>query len=585
MSNPIQLFKDELGSIDISKRRESMKRLVDVAKAAGPDAAREKLIPFIQDRIDDDDEVLFEMATQMGELGGHVGGPDRASILLQPLEALCNVEETVVRNAAAQSICKIIDILPDQIAQGTAVPMVVRLANGDWFTSKVSSCALVASAYAKSNGSGKQQLLQLFCTQLAKDDTPMVRRAVAKQLGAMSQVVEEQEQRAKLLPLYKEMVMNDQNETVRLLALEQSPTIAAALKDVGFVLDVIKPQFQELSWRIRNSVTKGLGELANACGKEMSISQLGPLFPPLLVDPEAEVRLTVCNQLVDFCNVIGAKEFRDICMPQLMTIAEQQDEDPRIKAAAANAIMVAGPQLGKDYLSSESVMPFMKRLVNQPGNATEVTTKVLPHVDELIGNLNVESIQSFCKDVLAKMLDPKEGFDWRARAAAARALPIAAKELQKGGVSPDTFFEKNKLFDAFLELLNDRVSEVREVCANAFGAFHEVLGVEWTTRVALPTITDNLKNMSYLRRISSMKAITCLAKTGTELSSSILKLFHMGLQDKVPNVRVAALMGMVDCWGNLRDTDTEEIATTVKGMIDDEDDDVRTYALQMTTLL
>ena len=39
MSNPIQLFKDELGSIDISKRRESMKRLVDVAKAAGPDAA------------------------------------------------------------------------------------------------------------------------------------------------------------------------------------------------------------------------------------------------------------------------------------------------------------------------------------------------------------------------------------------------------------------------------------------------------------------------------------------------------------------------------------------------------------------
>ena len=203
MSNPIQLFKDELGSIDISKRRESMKRLVDVAKAAGPDAAREKLIPFIQDRIDDDDEVLFEMATQMGELGGHVGGPDRASILLQPLEALCNVEETVVRDAAAQSICKIIDILPDQIAQGTAVPMVVRLANGDWFTSKASSCALVASAYAKSNGSGKQQLLQLFCTQLAKDDTPMVRRAVAKQLGAMSQVVEEQEQRGKLMPLYK----------------------------------------------------------------------------------------------------------------------------------------------------------------------------------------------------------------------------------------------------------------------------------------------------------------------------------------------------------------------------------------------
>ena len=161
MSDPIQLFKDELNSVDIGKRRQSMKRLVDIAKAAGPDAAREKLIPFVQDRIDDDDEVLFEMATQLGDLAELVGGADRASVLLQPLEALCNVEETVVRDAAAKSICKIIDLLPDQVAQGTAVPMGIRLANGDWFTSKVSSCALVASAYAKSNGSGKQQLLQL----------------------------------------------------------------------------------------------------------------------------------------------------------------------------------------------------------------------------------------------------------------------------------------------------------------------------------------------------------------------------------------------------------------------------------------
>ena len=121
------------------------------------------------------------------------------------------------------------------------------------------------------------------------------------------------------------------------------------------------------------------------------------------MDPEAEVRLTVCNQLVDFCNVVGAKQFRDICMPQLMAIAEQQDEDPRIKASAANVIMFAGPKLGKEYLSSDSVMPFVKRLVNDPGNSMEVTTKVLPHIDELIGNLNVESIQSFCKDVLIKM--------------------------------------------------------------------------------------------------------------------------------------------------------------------------------------
>ena len=70
----------------------------------------------------------------------------------------------------------------------------------------------------------------------------------------------------------------------------------------------------------------------------------------------------------------------------------------------------------------------------------------------------------------------------------------SSKGTTKGGVSPDTFFEKNKLFDAFLELLNDRVSDVRETCANSFSVFHDVLGVEWTTRIALPCITDNLKH-------------------------------------------------------------------------------------------
>ena len=82
-----------------------------------------------------------------------------------------------------------------------------------------------------------------------------------------------------------------------------------------------------------------------------------------------------------------------------------------------------------------------------------------------------------------------------------------------------------------------------------------------------------------------MKAITCLAKAGPDLSSSILKLFQIGLKDKVPNVRIAALVGMMECWKNLNQTDTEEIATTVKGMVDDEDDEVRMFALQMSTML
>ena len=45
------------------------------------------------------------------------------------------------------------------------------------------------------------------------------------------------------------------------------------------------------------------------------------------------------------------------------------------------------------------------------------------------------------------------------------------------------------------------------------------------------------------------------------------------------------ISGWMECWKNLNQTDTEEIATTVKGMVDDEDDEVRMFALQMSTML
>jgi serine/threonine-protein phosphatase 2A regulatory subunit A len=582
----LELLQEELAEHDIVKRRDSFKRLTDVARALGPADTRSKLVPFLAERLDDDDEVLFQLATQLGALGELVGGAEHGACLLPTLEQLCQVEETVVRDAAVQSICTLVATFPEPVAQGSAVPLVTRLANGDWFTSKVSSCGLVATCYSKATAAGKQQLITLFCNQLAKDDTPMVRRAVAKQIGAVCAVADSQEQLAKVVPLYKELAMDDQNESVRLLALERSAQMAESLKNVNPILDVVKPQFQELSWRVRNSVVKNFGALARACGPEITNAQLCPLLPPLLVDPEAEVRLTICGQLVEVCNIVGAAEFRNTCMSSLMALVEQPEEDPRIRAGAANAIMHAAPKLGTDFLSSDKVMPFVKKLVNQPQNPSEVTVKVLPHLAELIETLDSDGVQNFCKDVLLKMMnaDPQTGFDWRARSAAAEALPVTARQLQKSNISPETFFEKNKVFDAFFELLNDRVCNVREAAALSIGELNTVLGTEWTTSTALPYIAQFTQDTSYLRRSAAMKAVKALAKD-SGLTLSCLRLFQVGLQDKICNVRIAALRGLAESYDDLRMGNTEEIVSTVNKLVNDEDSDVRNYAAAMVDRL
>ena len=48
--------------------------------------------------IDDEDEVLLALAGELGDFVEYVGGAQFAHILLQPLENLAAVEETMVRD-------------------------------------------------------------------------------------------------------------------------------------------------------------------------------------------------------------------------------------------------------------------------------------------------------------------------------------------------------------------------------------------------------------------------------------------------------------------------------------------------------
>lgn len=104
---PIAILIDELKNDDIQLRLNSIRRLSTIARALGEDRTRKELIPFLSENNDDDDEVLLAMADELGGFIAHVGGVDYAHVLLPPLESLCTVEETVVRDKAVESLCKI----------------------------------------------------------------------------------------------------------------------------------------------------------------------------------------------------------------------------------------------------------------------------------------------------------------------------------------------------------------------------------------------------------------------------------------------------------------------------------------------
>ncbi|KAL8255389.1 hypothetical protein R6Q59_033610 [Mikania micrantha] len=82
---PIAVLIDKLKNADIQLRLNSIRRLSTIARALGEERTRKELISFLSENDDDDDEVLLAMAP--------------------PLETLCTVEETCVRDKAVESLC------------------------------------------------------------------------------------------------------------------------------------------------------------------------------------------------------------------------------------------------------------------------------------------------------------------------------------------------------------------------------------------------------------------------------------------------------------------------------------------------
>src|SRR5690606_29919383 len=128
-----------------------IRHLATIARALGPERTRSELLPFLAGEcVDDEDEVLLALADEMGKFVEYVGGPEHAHCLLRPLEALATVEETVVRDKAVESLSALCKSVSDESGiMQHFVPLLGRLATGEWFTSRTSACGFFPRVYSR----------------------------------------------------------------------------------------------------------------------------------------------------------------------------------------------------------------------------------------------------------------------------------------------------------------------------------------------------------------------------------------------------------------------------------------------------
>lgn len=142
----------------IKVRLNSIRKLSTIALALGVERTRTELIPFLGDTIYDEDEVLVALAEQFGQFTQLVGGPEYAHVLLVPLEGLAMVEETFVREKAIDSLRIVANDHSSHDLEEYFVPLVKRLALGDWFTSRCSACGLFSVIYSRVSNPVKAEL-------------------------------------------------------------------------------------------------------------------------------------------------------------------------------------------------------------------------------------------------------------------------------------------------------------------------------------------------------------------------------------------------------------------------------------------
>ena len=123
------------------------------------------------------------------------------TVFIQLLEDLSRQDETVVRDQATKSLTMISEKLSDAEIQNVLAPLVIKLAQSEWFTARVSSCLLFFPCYSKA-GPQKEKLRKKFI-ELCNEDTPMIRRACALQLGKFATQLEKQHVLQEILPIFR----------------------------------------------------------------------------------------------------------------------------------------------------------------------------------------------------------------------------------------------------------------------------------------------------------------------------------------------------------------------------------------------
>lgn len=571
-------FRQETSHAEAVVRTEAMANLTLVCALMTPEKVRGDLVPYLQTKVTDLDQVLVALAKRLGDMVPYVGGPDHAHILISIAEPLCAIEETVVRNNAAASVAKILSQLEEKhtAAISAYLALAKRLSSeetGESFYSRVSVCLFIDELFRLvTNSTDKGTLNEVF-SALCKDEMLIVKRHAAMAFGKATKHVDSTLQTGDFLQILKSFVHPDEHPTVRIIGMETVyPYCKILLANNALVsvtvdlTQMIKLGVEDHSWKIRLAIAKEYGGFASIFTPDIINGEIFAGIVQLLQDSEPEVRINACQNMLPYLKVCGPELF----LVELVPIAVQLAEDSivNVRKNLAEMCVNVAAEIGNESVAQHMFDLVAKFLADE---SPLVRIRVVAKLD-----LISQKIPNLCIRLTSAIVGVHKDAAWRVRKQWCSVMPKVVKHM-------GTQYFTDNFLDIFLEMFKDGVSDVRSAACCCMADFINCANVSFVYENIYPTV-KSLQTGDYLLRLTMLEAFKnlLLADLSDRFKSEVLALVINTASDSVPNVRIATIKVLTTVAKRFGDDPSSKslIKPVIAELEKDKDKDVKYYAVE-----
>lgn len=508
--HPIEVLIEELKCEDISRRAISVTNLNTIAIALGPKQAREELLPYLLELLDDDNEVLLALAQSIRFLLPSIGGKKYAFALCDLIEQLLIIDENSIRNMTLESFKNILAQADSQFFCKAVFDLIKRLCNSEKVPAKIAAAYLIPCTLEKSDGKKPyfdQFKLLLLCSH------PQVRVAAAENLKSMGKY---NEGIVELLNI----ATVDQEDTVRLLASEA----LLLCNNCKGLITSITALFEDDYWKVKQKLAENLSLIGKFLSPQLEM--VFEYFKKISEDKEIEVRLALCRNISELFKIVPKKD-----LEKYVDVLNNLGNDTmQVKTALALEINKIWKFTGKN----DQLSRILQNLTSS--YSAQISLNLLENIQNLQGNNS--NFEGFLKLQLELLLKDKQ---WRIRQSLANYIKAVKENIDE--MSFAGFFK-----DTLLELAVDSAFCVRETAAEVFSSLILFFGLEWYKKNFLSPVLELAKSENYIHRMS---CCNILRLTYPECpTESIEKSIFILLEDPVCNVRAYALKSLIPIYNN-----------------------------------